>query len=55
MEAEAIGGGKKQIYRNPDAKLWLERMAGKGWTAPMWPTEYGGGGLDKEAFRQDPA
>ena len=49
-EAEAIGGGKKQIYRNTDAKLWLERMAGKGWTAPMWPTEYGGGGLDKEAF-----
>ena len=49
-EAEAVGGGKKQIYRNPDAKLWLERMAGKGWTAPMWPTEYGGGGLDKEAF-----
>ncbi len=26
--------------------MWLERLIGKGWTAPGWPTEYGGGGLD---------
>lgn len=49
-EDDMIGGGKKQVYRNPDSKLWLDRMAGKGWTAPMWPTEYGGGGLSKEEF-----
>jgi alkylation response protein AidB-like acyl-CoA dehydrogenase len=30
--------------------LWLERCAEKGFTAPTWPTEYGGGGLsDAEA------
>jgi len=25
--------------------LWLDRMAERGWTAPSWPAEYGGGGL----------
>jgi len=44
---EIIGGGKKQEYSNPDAKVWLDRMAEMGWTAPMWPKEYGGGGLSK--------
>ncbi|HEY2708886.1 MAG TPA: acyl-CoA dehydrogenase family protein [Caulobacteraceae bacterium] len=29
-----------------DAKLWKERMGAKGWTAPTWPTQYGGGGLN---------
>ena len=49
-EAEAIGGGKRQVYRNPDARLWLDRMAERGWTAPTWPAEYGGGGLSKDEF-----
>lgn len=48
-EDEIIGGGKRQEYE-PDQKLWLDRMAERGWTAPMWPTEYGGGGLSKEEF-----
>ena len=39
-------GGRKAVYANPDTKLWLDRMAERGWTAPMWPKEYGGGGLD---------
>ena len=30
---------------NPDAYLWLERMAKKGWTVPTWPAEYGGAGV----------
>lgn len=38
-------GGRKAVYGNPDTKLWLDRMAGRGWTAPTWPKEYGGGGL----------
>jgi acyl-CoA dehydrogenase len=25
----------------------MDRMGAKGWTVPHWPTEYGGGGLDK--------
>jgi len=47
-EDEAPWGGRKMVWKNPDAKLWLERMGAKGWTAPTWPKEYGGGGLSKE-------
>ncbi len=36
------------IYSRPEAKVWLERMAERGWVAPTWPREYGGGGLDAE-------
>lgn len=45
---ESTGGGRRATYPNPEAKLWLDRMAERGWTAPMWPKEYGGGGLDRE-------
>lgn len=38
-------GGRKATYPNPDTKLWLDRMASRGWTAPTWPTKFGGGGL----------
>lgn len=31
-----------------DRKLWLARMAAKGWTAPHWPRQYGGGGLSPQ-------
>ena len=34
-----------EVYSTDDARLWLERAAERGWTAPMWPKEYGGGGL----------
>ena len=44
-EDEAVWGGKKFTYKNPESKFWLDRMASKGWTAPTWPKEYGGGGL----------
>ena len=44
-ENEVIWGGRNQEWVNPDSKLWLERMAERGWTVPRWPTEYGGGGL----------
>jgi alkylation response protein AidB-like acyl-CoA dehydrogenase len=44
-EDEQVWGGKGATYKNPDSKLWLERMAEKGWTAPVWPKAYGGGGL----------
>lgn len=40
-----IATGSSKIKLQPDVALWLERMAEKGWTAPTWPTEYGGGGL----------
>jgi alkylation response protein AidB-like acyl-CoA dehydrogenase len=37
-----------EIYNTDDARLWCDRMAARGWTAPMWPEEYGGGGLSFE-------
>lgn len=37
-----------EIYSTDDARLWLDRAAARGWTAPTWPTEYGGGGLTYE-------
>ncbi len=45
---ELVWGGKKETFPNPDAKVWLDRMAGRGWTAPTWPKDCGGGGLSKE-------
>lgn len=38
-------GGRKWVFQSEGQQLWLERMAAKGWTAPHWPAEYGGGGL----------
>lgn len=48
MQDEIIWGGRNAAFKNPESKLWLERMAAKGWTCPSWPAEYGGGGLSKE-------
>ena len=45
VEEEVIWGGRNQKFVNPDSRVWLDRMAGKGWTAPTWPKAYGGGGL----------
>jgi alkylation response protein AidB-like acyl-CoA dehydrogenase len=47
-ENETVWGGRHATYPNPDSKLWLDRMAERGWTAPTWPTEYGGGGLSRD-------
>lgn len=45
---ETVWGGRNATFKNPDSKLWLERMGQKGWTCPTWPKEYGGGGLSKQ-------
>jgi acyl-CoA dehydrogenase len=47
-EADIVWGGRKWQFASPGQKLWLERMAGKGWTVPTWPKVYGGGGLSRE-------
>jgi len=44
---ELCWGGKKGQYP-AEVKRWLAVMAERGWTAPMWPKEYGGGGLSKQ-------
>jgi alkylation response protein AidB-like acyl-CoA dehydrogenase len=43
---ELCWGGKK-MQVSSEAKRWLEVMAERGWTAPSWPKEFGGGGLSK--------
>ncbi len=49
-------GGRNWVFSSEGQQLWLERMAAKGWTAPRWPTEYGGGGLsgdEAKVLRQE--
>jgi alkylation response protein AidB-like acyl-CoA dehydrogenase len=45
-DLEGVWGGKKWVFASEDQKVWLERCAEKGFTAPTWPEQYGGGGLD---------
>ena len=47
-EADICWGGRNWTFASEDQKIWLERMAERGWTVPTWPKEYGGGGLSKE-------
>ncbi|MCC5871373.1 MAG: acyl-CoA dehydrogenase family protein [Gammaproteobacteria bacterium] len=47
-EEEVVWGGRKAEFVNPDSKVWLDRMAERGWTAPTWPAAYGGGGLSAD-------
>ena len=46
-EDDVCWGGKKTKYPK-DVLHYLKIMAGRGWTAPTWPKEYGGGGLSRE-------
>src|SRR6185295_14624292 len=50
-EDDIVWGGKDAKFQTADAKLWLERMGEKGWTAPTWPKQYGGGGLSPDEAR----
>ncbi|MFM7274553.1 MAG: acyl-CoA dehydrogenase family protein [Gammaproteobacteria bacterium] len=47
-DTEACWGGRKWVFTSEDQRQWLERMAARGWTAPTWSREYGGGGLSRE-------
>ena len=47
QEALLMGGAKP----TGDLKLWKDRMAAKGWGAPTWPKQYGGGGLTQSEAR----
>jgi alkylation response protein AidB-like acyl-CoA dehydrogenase len=48
-DADVNWGGRRADYgKNPDQKLYMDRMAARGWTVPDWPTAYGGGGLSPE-------
>jgi alkylation response protein AidB-like acyl-CoA dehydrogenase len=43
-----MANGSTKIELEKDVALWLERCVEKGFTAPTWPTEFGGGGLSPE-------
>ncbi|MBU1385270.1 MAG: acyl-CoA dehydrogenase family protein [Alphaproteobacteria bacterium] len=47
-DEDRVWGGRNAVYPTPAHKVWLERMGARGWTAPEWPKEYGGGGLSRE-------
>ncbi len=44
-------GSTKVRIEDRDTRLWLERMAERGWTVPTWPRAYGGGGLSDDEAR----
>ena len=53
-EDEIVWGGRNVQFKHADQKSWLDAMAAKGWTAPTWPKELGGGGLSRgstESFK----
>ena len=50
VAGEEVSGGSKMRSSNPDSYRWLDVMAEKGWTAPNWPVEYGGAGLDMDHY-----
>lgn len=48
IESEQIWAGRDQKFHNEEARQYFEAMRDRGWTAPDWPAEYGGGGLDNQ-------
>ena len=50
-DADVCWGGRRWQFKNDAQRIWLEKMAQRGWTVPEWPTAYGGGGLSKDEAR----
>ena len=42
--------GSRRIELEPDVRLWLDRMAERGWTVPTWPRQYGGAELTRDEY-----
>ncbi|MEG2047602.1 MAG: acyl-CoA dehydrogenase family protein [Comamonas sp.] len=51
VSEEMVWGSSQLEFINEDQKLWFERMRDRGWFAPAWPKEYGGGGLNPKEAR----
>lgn len=45
---EGYWGGSRCEEADPDVLRWRDACIDKGWTAPSWPKEYGGGGLSHD-------
>jgi alkylation response protein AidB-like acyl-CoA dehydrogenase len=50
-DPEAVWGGRAFQGSEGPQIVWMRRVAEKGWTAPTWPTAYGGGGLTAHQAR----
>ncbi len=50
-ESEDVWGGRKPWFPSEDARLWMQRAAERGFTAPTWPRAYGGAGLSRDEAR----
>ncbi|MEJ0064723.1 MAG: acyl-CoA dehydrogenase family protein [Caulobacteraceae bacterium] len=48
---DAVWGGRAFAGSSNPQIVWMKRVAARGWTAPVWPTQYGGGGLPPEQAR----
>lgn len=44
---DGFWGGRHPEDATADEREWLSVMSERGWTAPTWPKEYGGGGLSR--------
>lgn len=50
-EYDVCWGGRRFQFKSDAQRVWLQKMAERGWTVPDWPKQYGGGGLSKEETR----
>lgn len=50
-EYDVCWGGRRFKFKSDAQRVWLEKMAERGWTVPEWPKQYGGGGLSKDEAR----
>ena len=48
VREEQIWGGRRRVFPSRDAQQWFEACRDRGFTAPEWPPEYGGAGLNAE-------
>jgi acyl-CoA dehydrogenase len=46
-DEDVCWGGRNFVFQSAAQKLWLERMAARGLTAPTWPTDCGGAGYSQ--------
>ncbi len=50
-EDDVCWGGRHFNFQSEAQRLWMQRMAERGWTVPAWPRAYGGGGLAKDEVK----
>jgi acyl-CoA dehydrogenase len=50
-EEDYCWGGRNWAFQTEAQRLWLHRMAERGWTVPEWPEIYGGGGLNHDQVK----